>query len=256
MLKNKKRFYTLFSLVFLGLVFSATYVYASGDVPLSFDINIGNSTDGAGVVSSLRVLLLLAIIDLAPSILVMLTSFTRIIIVLHFVRSALSTQNAPPNQILIGIALFLTLFIMSPVIKEVNEEAIKPYEAGLISQEVAIDRGLKPIRGFMLGEVREADLRLFMDIAKIEDVENLDEVPTDVIIPAFILSELRAAFIMGFLIYIPFIVIDMIVASALMSMGMMMLPPVMISMPFKLLLFIMADGWVLVIETLVKTFYD
>ncbi len=256
MFKNKKRFYTLFTLVLLGSVFFAATVYAAGDVPLSFDINIGNSTDGAGVVSSLRVLLLLAIIALAPSILVMLTSFTRIIIVLHFVRSALSTQSAPPNQVLIGIALFLTLFIMSPVIKEVNEDAIKPYEAGLISQEVAIDRGLKPIRTFMLGEVREDDLRLFMDIAKIEEVEDLDEVPTDVIIPAFILSELRAAFIMGFLIYIPFIVIDMIVASALMSMGMMMLPPVMISMPFKLLLFIMADGWVLVIETLVKTFYD
>ncbi len=256
-MKNKRRISIVFVLVILGfLLVQADLFAASGDVPLSFDINIGNSSDGAGVVSSVKVLLLLTILALAPSILVMMTSFTRIIIVLHFVRSALATQNAPPNQILIGIALFLTLFIMKPVITEINEEAIRPYEQGVITQDVAIERGLKPIRTFMLKEVREEDLALFMDIAQMEPVEDFSDIPTDVIIPAFIISELRAAFIMGFLIYIPFIVIDMIVASALMSMGMMMLPPVMISMPFKLLLFIMADGWVLVIETLVKTFYD
>ncbi len=256
-MKNKRKISLVVVLILLGLLlFKASIFASSGDVPLSLDINIGNSSDGAGVVSSMKVLLLLTILALAPSILVMMTSFTRIIIVLHFVRSALSTQNSPPNQILIGIALFLTLFIMKPVITEINEDAIKPYEQGIITQDVAIERGLKPIRAFMLKELREEDLALFMDIAGMDPVEDFSDIPTDVIIPAFIISELRAAFIMGFLIYIPFIVIDMIVASALMSMGMMMLPPVMISMPFKLLLFIMADGWVLVIETLVKTFYD
>ncbi len=255
-IKNIKSIASIFILVVICFVLFKVDILASGDVPLSFDINIGNNSDGAGVVSSMRVLLLLALVALAPSILVMLTSFTRIIVVLHFVRSALATQNSPPNQILIGIALLLTLFIMNPVITEIKTEAIEPYEKGYISQELAIERGMKPIREFMLKEVRTEDVSLFLDISGIGVVDELDEIPTEVIIPAFIISELRAAFIMGFLIYIPFIVIDMIVASALMSMGMMMLPPVMISMPFKLLLFIMADGWVLVIETLVKTFYD
>ncbi|PKM54076.1 MAG: flagellar biosynthetic protein FliP [Firmicutes bacterium HGW-Firmicutes-5] len=158
-------------------------------------------------------------------------------------------------QILVILTL-MTLFIMSPVISQINVDAMQPYAAGEISQEVAIERGLAPIREFMLGEVNPKDLALFMDIAKIEAVETYEEIPTEVIIPAFIISELRAAFIIGFLIYIPFIVIDMVVASVLMSMGMMMLPPVMISMPFKLLLFLMADGWGLIIGRLVETFYD
>ncbi len=260
MKKNKRKIYfktaIVFTFVIIGLLFFKTDLFASGDTPLSLDINIGNSSDGAGVVSSVKVLLLLTLLALAPSILVMMTSFTRIIIVLHFVRGALSTQNAPPNQILVGIALFLTLFIMRPVITQINEQAIEPYEKGLINQQVAIDRGIRPLREFMLKEVREDDLKLFMEISGTENLDSIGDAPIDVVIPAFIISELRAAFIMGFLIYIPFIVIDMVVASALMSMGMMMLPPVMISMPFKLLLFIMADGWVLVIKTLVSTFYD
>ncbi|PKM57165.1 MAG: flagellar biosynthetic protein FliP, partial [Firmicutes bacterium HGW-Firmicutes-3] len=212
--------------------------------------------DGQDVVSSIQILVILTLISLAPSILIMMTSFTRIIVVLHFVRSALSTQQTPPNQLLVGLALFLTLFIMSPVISQINVDAMQPYAAGEISQELAIERGLAPIREFMLGEVNPKDLALFMDIANMEAVETYDDIPTEVIIPAFIISELRAAFIIGFLIYIPFIVIDMVVASVLMSMGMMMLPPVMISMPFKLLLFLMADGWGLIIGRLVETFYD
>lgn len=222
----------------------------------TIDLSVGASDNGEDVVSSIQILVLLTVISLAPSILIMVTSFTRIIVVLHFVRSALSTQQSPPNQLLVGLALFLTLFIMSPVISEINETSLQPYSAGEISQEVAIERGLSPLREFMFGEVNPKDLALFMDIAQVGQVTREDEIPTEVLIPAFIISELRAAFIIGFLIYIPFIVIDMVVASTLMSMGMMMLPPVMISMPFKLLIFIMADGWNLIIEQLVRTFYD
>lgn len=224
-------------------------------IPISFDLNVSSSEDGKDVVSSLQILFILTIISLAPSILIMMTSFTRIIVVLHFVRSAIGTQQTPPNQILIGLALFITIFIMSPVFTQVNEEALKPYSAGEISQDEAIKIGMAPIREFMFEQVNDKDLALFIDLSKIENVSNHDDIPTSTLIPAFIISELRAAFIIGFLIYIPFIVIDMVVASTLMSMGMMMLPPVMISMPFKILLFILADGWSLVIRELVKTFY-
>jgi flagellar biosynthetic protein FliP len=185
----------------------------------------------------------------------MVTSFTRILIVLHFVRSAIGTSTTPPNQILTGLALFLTFFIMSPVFSQINMEALKPLSEGTITQEEAFDKGLAPIRTFMLEQAETKDIRLFLDIAKITEVKTTDDIPTTVLIPAFIISELRTAFIIGFLIYIPFIVIDMVVASTLMSMGMMMLPPTMISMPFKILLFILADGWNLIIGQLVKTFY-
>lgn len=222
-----------------------------------FQFNLDTGSDNGGLTSTLQIMLVITLISLAPSILIMVTSFTRIIIVLHFVRSALGTQTTPPNQVLIGLALFLTFFIMSPVFTNINDNAIKPLTAGDITQEEAFEAGIKPLRDFMLdeGNTRPQDLRLFMDIADIGTVDNLDEIPITVVIPAFIISELRAAFIIGFLIYIPFIIIDMVVASTLMSMGMMMLPPTTISMPFKILLFILADGWNLVIGTLVKTFY-
>jgi flagellar biosynthetic protein FliP len=205
--------------------------------------------------ATLQILLVLTVITLAPSILIMLTSFTRIVIVLHFVRSALGTQSTPPNQILIGLALFLTFFIMSPVVTQVNANAIQPLSRGEITQEEAFNAGVAPVRTFMLEQTNIKDLRLFMDIAGITTVDTVDEIPITVVIPSFIISELRQAFIIGFLIYIPFIIIDMVVASTLMSMGMMMLPPTMISMPFKILLFIIADGWNLIIGELVKTFY-
>ena len=223
--------------------------------PLDFTLNTDEDTGSLS--STLQILLVLTIISLAPSILIMVTSFTRIIIVLHFVRSAVGTTTTPPNQILVGLALFLTLFIMSPVFTQVNNDAIKPLSAGTITQEEAIEKGLAPVRTFMIEQTKPKDLRLFLDIANISDdtITTVDDIPTTVIIPAFIISELRTAFIIGFLIYIPFIVIDMVVASTLMSMGMMMLPPTMISMPFKILLFIMADGWNLIIGELVKTFY-
>ena len=221
--------------------------------PLEFTLT--TKEDGDTLASSLQVLLLLTIITLAPSILIMVTSFTRIIIVLHFVRSALGTQTTPPNQVLIGLALFLTFFIMSPVFTQINTEAIKPLSAGEITKEEAFQLGVAPIRTFMLEQTEVKDLRLFMDIAGIPTVDTVDDIPLTVIIPSFIISELRTAFIIGFLIYIPFIIIDMVVASTLMSMGMMMLPPSMISMPFKILLFIVADGWNLIVGEVVKTFY-
>lgn len=218
-----------------------------------------NNEDG-DFSGNLKILLVLTVISLAPSILIMLTSFTRIIIVLHFVRNAIGTQTAPPNQVLIGLALFLTLFIMNPVFTEINENAIKPFDAGEITQEQAIEEGAKPLRRFMYKETQQKDLNLFCDIAGIDDIDTSDEEQVNqlsmtIIIPSFILSELRTAFIMGFLIYVPFIIIDMVVASVLMSMGMMMLPPTTISLPFKVLLFVLADGWDLVIGSLVKTFY-
>lgn len=221
--------------------------------PVDFQIDTGS--DGEGLSSTLQIMLVVTLISLAPSILIMVTSFTRILVVLHFVRSALGTATTPPNQVLIGIAVFLTIFIMSPTFTDINETAIKPLSNGEITQEEAFESGVAPLRNFMLEQTKPKDLQLFMDIANVGEVEAVTEIPTTVIIPAFIISELKIAFIIGFLIYIPFIIIDMVVASTLMSMGMMMLPPTTISMPFKILLFIMADGWNLIIGELVKTFY-
>ena len=223
----------------------------------TFNLNISSNAGSTNLSATLQILIVLTVLALAPSILIMVTSFTRIIVVLHFVRTALATQTTPPNQVLIGLALFLTLFIMSPVITQVNEEAVQPFTSGEIKQEEALEKGIEPIRQFMLGQTRDKDLKLFLNIAEIpsDDLEGYDDVPTTVLIPAFIISELRAAFIIGFVIYMPFIIIDMVVASTLMSMGMMMLPPTTISMPFKILLFVLADGWNLVVGELVKTFY-
>lgn len=221
--------------------------------PLEF--NLKSDEDEESLPATLRILFILTIISLAPSILIMVTSFTRIVIVLHFTRSALGTQSTPPNQILVGLALFLTFFIMSPVFTKINETALQPLSRGEISEQEALKTGIAPLRSFMLEQTNVKDLRLFLDIAEIDTVDTVDDIPLTVIIPSFIISELRKAFIIGFLIYIPFIIIDMVVASTLMSMGMMMLPPTMISMPFKILLFIIADGWNLIIGELVKTFY-
>ena len=229
-------------------------VDAANDINDGFSIVYNN---GEGTLSgALKILIVLTVITLAPSLLIMLTSFTRIIIVLHFLRTALGTQTAPPNQVLIGLALFLTLFIMAPIFSQINTEAIQPFDEGEITQTEAIQIGLEPIREFMYEQTQRKDLAMFCDIAEVDyDIDNLDEISITVLIPAFIVSELRSAFIMGFLLYVPFIVIDMVVASVLMSMGMMMLPPTTISMPFKILLFILADGWNLVIGNVVKTFY-
>lgn len=216
-------------------------------------INI-STTDEGGLSGALQIVLVLTVIALCPSLLIMLTSFARILIVLHFTRAALNTQSAPPNQILVGMALFLTFFIMSPVFGKINTDAIQPLNRGEISQEEAFNAGVEPLRNFMLNQVKDDDLDAMAGIAGIESINSKEEIPLTVLIPAFILSELRIAFWIGFLIYIPFIVIDMVVASTLMSMGMMMLPPTTISMPFKILLFVLADGWNLIIVNLMKTF--
>ena len=228
---------------------------ADGD---AFNLSISTNEDSTSLSSTLRILIGLTVISLAPSILIMMTSFTRILVVLHFTRSALGTQTTPPNQILIGLALFLTLFIMAPVFDNINHDAIQPFNAGKITQEEAIDEGMGYLREFMLTQTDRKSLKTFLEIAQVSQEkldDSVDNIPTTVVIPAFIISELRKAFIIGFLIYLPFIIIDMVVASTLMSMGMMMLPPTTISMPFKILLFILADGWGLIIGELVKSFY-
>lgn len=223
--------------------------------PFSLGIDLDTSADTGTLSGTLQIVILLTILSIAPSILIMLTSFTRIIIVLHFVRQALGTATSPPNQVLVGLAFFLTIFIMSPVFTQVYDNAIKPLEAGTITSKEAYEAGIEPIREFMLNNVEKKDLKMFVQLSDVEVTDSYDDIPTTTLIPAFITSELRAAFIIGFLIYIPFIVIDMVVASTLMSMGMMMLPPTTISAPFKILLFVLADGWDLVIGNLVQTFH-
>ncbi len=223
----------------LDLADSLTVTYDNGNGQLS---------------GSLRIMLTLTLIALAPTLILMMTSFTRIIVVLHFTRSALNTQTAPPNQVLIGLALILTFFIMEPTLTRVYEEAVVPLENETITQDEAWERGVEPFREFMYGQTQVKDVRLFMEIASRDWDGTLEGIPTSVLVPSFMMSELRTAFFIGFLIYIPFIIIDMVVASTLMSMGMMMLPPTTISMPFKILLFVLADGWGLVIGSLIKTF--
>jgi len=202
----------------------------------------------------IRILLLLTALTLAPAFIMMMTSFTRVVIVLSLVRQAMGTLHSPPNQVVVGLALFLTLFIMTPVWEQVQLRALDPYLQDQISQEHALELAIEPIRTFMLKQVREKDLELFVDLASVEVPEGPEQTPLRVLIPAFVTSELRTAFQIGFLIYIPFLVIDMIVASILMSMGMMLLPPVMISLPFKLVLFVLADGWFLVVGSLMQSF--
>ncbi|MGD9849775.1 MAG: flagellar type III secretion system pore protein FliP [Nitrospirales bacterium] len=202
----------------------------------------------------IRILFLLTVLTVAPALLMLVTSFTRVVIVLGLLRQALGTMHAPPNQVMIALALFLTIFIMMPVWEQIRGEALNPYLENQITQQVAMDRAIEPIRQFMMKQVREKDLSLFMGMAKMPTPQSQADVPLHVLVPAFVISELRTAFQIGFLIYIPFLVIDMIVASILMSMGMMLLPPVMISLPFKLVLFVLADGWFLIVGSLMNSF--
>ncbi len=206
------------------------------------------------VSTALQVLFVLTILSIAPAILLMTTAFTRIVIVLGFVRQAMGTQNMPPNQIIIGLSLFLTFFVMSPVFNQINTSALQPYMKEQITQKEALDKAMGAMREFMFSQVQENELQLLIDITKKEQPANRKDISTTILIPAFMLSELKLAFQMGFMIYVPFLVIDMIVASVLMSMGMMMLPPIVISLPFKLLLFVLVDGWHLVVGSLMKSF--
>lgn len=227
-------------------------VYAAG-LP-TITLGIGEATDPGEVSTALQILVVLTILSVAPAILLMTTGFTRIVIVLSFMRQALGTQSAPSNQIVIGLALFLTFFIMAPVFNQINEQALQPYLNKQISQEKALEEALQPMRKFMFSQVGEKDLQLLVDISKSPQPENQADISMMTLIPAFMLSELKRAFQMGFLLFVPFLMVDMIVASILMSMGMMMLPPIIVSLPFKILLFVLVDGWSLVIGSLVQSF--
>jgi flagellar biosynthetic protein FliP len=218
------------------------------------NIGISPATKPSDVALSLQILLLLTVVTLAPTILVLLTSFTRIVVVLSFVRTALGTQQVPPTQVLVGLSLLLTFFVMNPVITDINKNALQPYLSNKISQSVAVDRAAKPLRTFMFKQTREKDIALFYSFTKEQRPANQADVPTYVLVPAFVISELKTAFQIGFAIYIPFIVIDMVVASVLLSMGMMMIPPVIISLPFKILIFLLVDGWNLTINALFASF--
>jgi flagellar biosynthetic protein FliP len=237
-------------IVFFAVLLSclwATDVWGAG--PSLLDL-----AEQEGYSSSLKVLLLLTALAFVPAMVLSMTCFTRLVIVFSLLRHAMGTQQAPPTQVMVGLALFLTFFIMQPVWSQVNEEALAPYLNEEIAGGEALDKALVPMRGFMLKQTRKADLGLFVELSKIEPPKRLADVPTTVLIPAFITSELKTAFEISFLLYIPFLVIDMVVASILMSMGMMLLPPIMISLPFKLMLFVLADGWNMVVKSLVESF--
>jgi flagellar biosynthetic protein FliP len=259
---NKRRLTAI--IFFLAILFLFTYSgYASETFEVDINtpdllvpeigVSIGGTNDPAEVVPALQVLFLVSIIALAPSILILFTGFTRIIISFHFIRSAMGTQQMPPNQVLIGVAVILTLFMMAPQLSEINDNALQPYGRGEISTEEAISRGIAPIERFMRAQLTEDNIALFVSLSG-ESYASPEEVPFKIVVPAFILGELAQGFYIGFIIYLPFIVIDMVVASVLMAMGMMMLPPAMISMPFKILVFLMMGGWNYCIEWILKSF--
>lgn len=244
----------LIPLLMLGILLTAALAFAEPVALPTVSVGVGKASKPGDVAVVLQIFLLMTVLSLAPGILMMTTSFTRIVVVLSFLRNALGTQSAPSNQIIIGLSLFLTFFIMAPVWQQVNTQALQPYRAQTITQDEAFKRAVTPVRRFMLSQVREKDLALFITLSKLPRPKNADDIPTMTIIPAYMISELKTAFQIGFLVYIPFLVLDMVVASVLMSMGMMMLPPVMISLPFKILLFVLVDGWGLIVGSLVKSF--
>nr|WP_139800611.1 flagellar type III secretion system pore protein FliP [Geothermobacter hydrogeniphilus] len=240
-------------LFILAILLIPPAAHAQGLPTITF--GIGEASSPGEVSTALQILVVLTILSIAPAILLMTTAFTRIVVVLSFVRQAMGTQQMPPNQVIIGLSLFLTFFIMAPVFNQMNDTALQPYLAKKISQEQALKRALAPMREFMYRQTDEKDLALLVNIAGIDQPQDLTDVPTVALIPSFMLSELKRAFQIGFLIYVPFLVIDMVVASVLMAMGMMMLPPPIISLPFKLLLFVLVDGWGLVVGSLVQSFH-
>jgi flagellar biosynthesis protein FliP len=239
---------------FAVLAGSAQGLHAATGLP-SIHLGLTESNSPQDVSLTLQIVFLLTVLSLAPAILMLTTSFTRIIIVLSFLRQAIGTPTIPPNQVILGLALFLTFFNMNPVFSRVNDEALQPYLKGKLTQEVALTKALQPMREFMFNQARTKDIALFVYLSKSPRPATPDDVPTLVLIPAFVTSELKTAFQMGFLIYIPFLIIDMVVASTLMSMGMLMLPPVTISLPFKILLFVLIDGWHLIVRSLMLSFH-
>ncbi|WP_127580634.1 flagellar type III secretion system pore protein FliP [Paenibacillus koleovorans] len=252
MKKRTMKLVILFALLLIGIAVPTT-VFAADPIPgISFDI--GNAEGAEGATNTITLILIITILSLAPSILIMMTCFTRIVIVLGFVRTSLGTQQMPPNQVLIGIALFMTLFVMAPTIGEINETAVQPYLKNQLTQTQALGQAAVPLKKFMIAQTREKDLLLFLNYSKAQKPATVLDTPLTALIPAYAISELKTAFQMGFMIFIPFLVIDMIIASTLMSMGMMMLPPIMISLPFKILLFVLVDGWYLVVKSLLLSF--
>jgi len=257
MKKEKARMISFLLLFIVAAMITSSGVYAAPPVGLpNISLSMsGGTTEPEKVSSLIQLVILLTILSLAPAILLMATSFTRIIIVLSLLRHALGTQTMPPNQVIIGLSLFLTFFIMAPIFNRVNDEALKPYYEEQISGEQAFEKGSAPVKAFMLKQVREKDLALFVKIANEKRPAKPEDISFSTLVPAFAISELKTAFQIGFMIYLPFLVLDMVVASVLLSMGMMMLPPVMVSLPFKLLLFVLVDGWYLIVGSLVQSFH-
>ena len=257
-MKKERVLIILFSVLFIAVaLITSSSVHAAQSLSLP-NINLsmsGGTTEPEKVSTLIQIVVLLTILSLAPAILLMVTSFTRIVIVLSLLRHALGTQTMPPNQIIIGLSLFLTFFIMAPVFNRVNDEALKPYYEEQISGQQAFEKAAAPVRAFMLKQVREKDLALFVKIAHEKRPAKPEDISLTTLIPAFAISELKTAFQIGFMIYLPFLVLDMVVASVLLSMGMMMLPPIMVSLPFKLLLFVLVDGWYLIVGSLVQSFH-
>ena len=227
---------------------------ASAQTLPKISIGVEESEDAKDLSVTLQILLLLTILTLAPAIIIMLTSFVRIVVIFSFLRHAIGTHQMPPNQILVGLAIILTAFVMAPTITQINEKALQPYLHDEITQKEAYDSGIKPLREFMLKQVREKDLALFVSLSGVPKPEKPEDIPTYLIIPGFVISELRVAFQISFVLFIPFLIIDMVVASVLMSMGMLMLPPIMVSLPFKILLFVLVDGWYMIIKSVVTSF--
>ncbi len=243
-------------ILFLVLVLFQAGANAQGtqDEDPALTVTLAQPSSGGKFSFAVEILLAMTVLSLAPAILIMLTSFTRIVVVLGFLRQALGTQQMPPSQLIVGLSLFLTIAVMMPVMKKINGNSLQPYLKGEISQKAAFERAATPLKTFMVGQTREKDIALFVKLMKRERPANPDDLPFEIVVPSFIISELKKAFQIGFVIYVPFLIIDMVVSSVLMSMGMLMLPPVMISLPFKILLFVLVDGWNLVVQSLMRSF--
>jgi flagellar biosynthetic protein FliP len=237
----------------LAVMFFSSFAFSQVTLPT---VNLGfkTSNNPTEVVNTIKLVLMMTVLTLAPAILIMMTGFTRILIVLSFLRQAMGVQQLPPNQLLVGLSLFLTFFIMGPTFTEINQKAVQPYVAGTLPQEQAVDNALIPLRRFMFSQTRDQDLGLFVKLSRIEQPKTRADVPTLVLIPSFIISELKTSFMIGFMIFLPFLIIDILAASILMAMGMMMVPPIVLSLPFKIMLFVLVDGWSLLIGSMVKSF--
>jgi flagellar biosynthesis protein FliP len=245
------KFFKIFAV--LSVLFLGSWAFAQVTLP-TMSMGFKSTQNPAEVVNAIKMVMVLTVLTLAPAILIMMTGFTRILIVLSFLRQAMGVQQLPPNQLLVGLSLFLTFFVMQPAFIEINQKAVQPYLNGSLGQDQALENTLAPLRRFMFTQTRDQDLGLFVKLAKIDQPKTRADVPTIVLVPAFIVSELKTSFMIGFMIFLPFLIIDILAASVLMAMGMMMVPPIVISLPFKIMLFVLVDGWTLLIGSMVKSF--